>query len=110
MEYRRRADVTLVPSVQGDRDVREIRFSNTSGVVMPRIVVTLDSVGAELRRPYMMDEEVDPVHLEDEHASLALIQHLAWAIEAAKQAERTREPYPAALHGARGLGISGTPE
>ena len=54
---------------------------------MPRIVVTLAGVGAKLRPPYMMDEQVDPVHLENEHTSLALIQRLAWAIEDAKQAE-----------------------
>ena len=77
---------------------------------MPRIVVTRDSVGAELRRPYMMDEQVDPVDLEDEHASLALIQRLAWAIEASKQAETTGEPCPAAVHGDRGPGAARTPE
>ena len=54
---------------------------------MPRIVVTLDGVGAKLRPPYTMDEKVDPVHLEDEHASLALIERLAWAIQDAKQVE-----------------------
>jgi hypothetical protein len=68
---------------------------------MPRIVVTLDGVGAELRPPYTMDEQVDPVHLENEHASLALIQRLAWAIEDAKQAEGRvgldAEPYTEAV-------------
>ena len=54
---------------------------------MPRIVVTLDGVGAKLRPPYTMDEKVDPVHLEDEHSSLALIERLAWAIQDAKHAE-----------------------
>jgi len=54
---------------------------------MPRIVVTLDGVGAKLRPPYLLDEKVDPLHLEDEHASLALIERLAWAIQDARQAE-----------------------
>ena len=54
---------------------------------MPRIIVTLGGVGAKLRPPYMMDENVDPVHLDDEHSSLALIERLAWAIQDAKHAE-----------------------
>ena len=35
----------------------------------------------------LLDEHVHPVHIEDEHASLQILERLAWAIKEAYQAE-----------------------
>jgi hypothetical protein len=36
----------------------------------------------------LLDEYVHPVHIEDEHASLQILERLAWAIKDATQPER----------------------
>ena len=36
----------------------------------------------------LLDEYVQPVHIEDEHASLQILERLAWAIKDASQPER----------------------
>jgi len=36
----------------------------------------------------LLDEYVHPVHIEDEHASLQIIERLAWAIRDASRSER----------------------
>ena len=36
----------------------------------------------------LLDEYVHPVHIEDEHAALEIIERLAWAIRDASRTER----------------------
>lgn len=49
---------------------------------MPRVIVKEEANGRVL-----MNERVDPVHLEDEHSSLQLLERLAWAIEEGRNRE-----------------------
>ena len=49
---------------------------------MARVIVLPNAVNlAEgFSRSVVLDERVDPVHLEDEHSSLQFIERVAWAI------------------------------
>lgn len=59
---------------------------------MARIIVTTDT--ADGRRasalrdtaPVLLDEHVDPVHLDTSHAAEQLMQRLAWAVSDAEAA------------------------
>ena len=61
---------------------------------MARIIVTTDPI--DQRRmpalspdsPVLLDEQVDPVHLCDEHAAEQLIERLAWAVTDAEDLQR----------------------
>jgi hypothetical protein len=61
---------------------------------MARIIVIADHPPAEIRRraeidaPVLMDEEVKPEHLADEHASQQIIERVAWAVLDAQEAIR----------------------
>lgn len=53
---------------------------------MPRIIVIADTLRrANIDAPVLMDEEVQPVHLADEHASHQLIERMAWAVVDAQE-------------------------
>ena len=48
---------------------------------MPRILVIADTPQrANIDAPVLMDEEVRPDHLADEHASHQIIERVAWAV------------------------------
>jgi hypothetical protein len=53
-------------------------------VLMPRIIVTAEN-GSE--RPVLLDERVEPVHLDDTHHSVELLERIAWALADAEKAE-----------------------
>jgi hypothetical protein len=58
---------------------------------MARIIVLPDTadrpkIGAQV----LMDEEVSPDHLADEHASHQIIERIAWAVLDAEMAEAPR--------------------
>lgn len=50
---------------------------------MARILVV-----SEKQEEILLDEYVHPAHIEDEHASLQILERLAWAIWAIKDASR----------------------
>ena len=60
---------------------------------MPRVTVTTDPRDDQPART-LMDELVDPVHLETEHSAEAFVERLGWAIMDAQNEppapERTR--------------------
>jgi hypothetical protein len=48
---------------------------------MSRIIVIPDSADPALEGcPVLMDEEVQPEHVQDDHAAHQLIERLAWAV------------------------------
>jgi hypothetical protein len=48
---------------------------------MARIIVIADTPHrANIDAPVLMDEEVKPDHLADEHASQQIIERVAWAV------------------------------
>ena len=47
---------------------------------MARIIVVNDR-----QDQILLDEQVHPVHIEDEHTSLQILERLAWAIKEASQ-------------------------
>ncbi len=51
---------------------------------MPRIIVTAEN-GNE--RPVLLDERVEPVHLNDLDHSVELLERIAWALADAERAE-----------------------
>jgi hypothetical protein len=51
---------------------------------MPRIIVSAEN-GDE--RPVLLDERVEPAHLDDEHHSVQLLERIAWALAHAEDAE-----------------------
>jgi hypothetical protein len=54
-----------------------------------RITVTLDSVGDEdVKPPILLDEEVEPEHLQNRHAAEQLMQRLGWAVASGAERER----------------------
>ena len=53
---------------------------------MPRVVVTTDANESEPART-LMDEFVDPVHLQSEHSADQLVERLSWAIVEAHSGE-----------------------
>jgi hypothetical protein len=56
---------------------------------MPRIIVIADRPQrATIDATVLMDEEVRPDHLADEHASQQIIERLAWAILDAQEASK----------------------
>jgi hypothetical protein len=61
---------------------------------MARIIVTTDPVGGRRastlldQAPVLLDEQVNSVHLCDDHAAEQLIERLAWAVTDADDAER----------------------
>ena len=60
---------------------------------MARIIVIADNPPAHIPRrpdidaPVLMDEEVKPEHLADEHTSLQIIERMAWAVLDAQEAQ-----------------------
>jgi hypothetical protein len=51
--------------------------------------VTLDGVGdEEVRPPILLDEEVEPEHLQNRHAAEQLMQRLGWAVASGAERER----------------------
>jgi hypothetical protein len=54
-----------------------------------RITVTFDSVGDEdVKPPILLDEEVEPEHLQNRHAAEQLMQRLGWADASGAERER----------------------
>jgi hypothetical protein len=48
---------------------------------MPRIIVIADTPPrASIDAPVLMDEDVKPDHLADEHASRQIVERIAWAV------------------------------
>ena len=43
----------------------------------------------ERQNRILLDEYVHPIHIEDEHASLQIIERLAWAVRDASRSDRT---------------------
>ena len=52
-------------------------------VLMPRIIVTAENGG----EPVLFDERVEPVHLDDTHHSVQLLERIASALANAEKAE-----------------------
>jgi hypothetical protein len=62
---------------------------------MARIIVTTAPVGGRRsarldETPVLLDEQVDSIHLCDDHAAEQLIERLAWAVTDAEDAEGAR--------------------
>jgi hypothetical protein len=63
---------------------------------MARLIVIADSPPAEIPRhkginaPVLMDEEVKPEHLADEHTSHQIVERMAWAVLDAQEATAAR--------------------
>ena len=55
---------------------------------MPRVMVQTDTSDGDPPRT-LMDEFVDPVHLESEHSAEAFVERLGWAIVDAQKEEPT---------------------
>jgi len=56
---------------------------------MARIIVIADTPRrANIDAPVLMDEEVKPAHLADEHSSQQIIERVAWAIIDAHEVSR----------------------
>jgi hypothetical protein len=56
---------------------------------MARIIVIADTPRrANIDAPVLMDEEVEPIHLADEHASQQIIERMAWAVLDAQEVSR----------------------
>jgi len=57
---------------------------------MPRIIITsgADVVSEGFGRPCMLDELVSTDYLNDDYASLRLLERICWAIEDAEEQER----------------------
>lgn len=57
---------------------------------MPRIIITIGAgVGSDgFGRPCTLDELVSTDHLNDDYASLRLLERICWAIEDAEEQER----------------------
>jgi hypothetical protein len=54
-----------------------------------RITVTLDHVGDwDVKPPILLDEEVEPEHLQDRHSAEQLMQRLGWAVASGVERER----------------------
>ena len=53
---------------------------------MPRVMVQTDTNDGDPPRT-LMDEFVDPVHLESEHSADAFVERLGWAIVDAQKEE-----------------------
>ncbi|HMD57912.1 MAG TPA: hypothetical protein VKG82_10625 [Solirubrobacteraceae bacterium] len=51
---------------------------------MPRITITAEH-GNE--RPILLDERVEPIHLDDAQQSVPLLERIAWALADAEKAE-----------------------
>ncbi len=65
---------------------------------MARVIVLPNAahLDASLRGPFLLDERVDPVALEDEHSSLQFIERVAWAIEDAEKLQMSKQSF---IHG-----------
>ncbi len=60
---------------------------------MARIIVIADVSGrTNIDAPVLMDEEVKPDHLADEHASHQIIERVAWAVLDAQALSRSSAP------------------
>ncbi len=56
---------------------------------MARIIVIADTPRpASIDAPVLMDEEVKPDHLADEHSSHQIIERVAWAVLDAQEVSR----------------------
>jgi hypothetical protein len=62
---------------------------------MARIIVTTDAADGRRRTralsdnvPVLLDEHVDPVHIDTTHAAEQLMQRVAWAVRDAEAAQR----------------------
>jgi hypothetical protein len=54
-----------------------------------RITVTSDRVGdLDVKPPILLDEEVEPEHLNDRYAAEQLMQRLGWAVASGAERER----------------------
>jgi hypothetical protein len=56
---------------------------------VPRVIVTIDQ--GEQRaavEPVLLDERVDSLHLDDDHAATQFVERLGWAISDAESLER----------------------
>jgi hypothetical protein len=60
---------------------------------MPRVMVTTDPQNDEQPRT-LMDEFVDPIHLESEHSADQFVERLGWAIVAAQTDEPATRSRP----------------
>jgi hypothetical protein len=60
---------------------------------MPRVIVTTDSERDQPQRT-LLDEYVDPVHLESRHSADAFVERLGWAIVDASGPDRRDGPDP----------------
>ena len=55
------------------------------GASMTRIIVTADIRGSEEHR-ILLDEDVCPEHMRDEHSASQLLERLGWAVSDAERA------------------------
>jgi hypothetical protein len=62
---------------------------------MARLIVIADtSRSPHIDAPVLMDEEVKPEHLTDEHASHQIIERMAWAVLDAQEVSGAGEGRP----------------
>jgi len=69
----------------GDTHEHGCSFSDQRGGFSMARILVMD----ERQDRILLDEFVHPIHIEDEHASLQIIERLAWAIRDASHTDRT---------------------
>ncbi len=61
---------------------------------MARIIVIADVPGrAKIDAPILMDEEVKPHHLADEHSTQQIVERMAWAVLDAQEISQQWRPW-----------------
>lgn len=56
---------------------------------MPRVIVTTNKTKSPtLDTPVLLDERVDSIHLDDNHAAMQFVERVGWAISDAEDLER----------------------
>ena len=67
---------------------------------MPRLLVTTDP-STRAATAVLLDEQVQAVHLSDDHSATQLIERLGWAISDAEAAEHAQLPRPSRRRASR---------
>jgi hypothetical protein len=87
--------VAVDPGRGSHTSTRSDLFSNKKELTMPRIIVVADTPHrARIDAPVLMDEDVKPAHLADEHASHQIVERVAWAVLDAQEISSDTERIP----------------
>jgi hypothetical protein len=55
---------------------------------MPRVIVTIEEEQPRTNAPVLLNETVDSIHLDSDHAARQFVERLGWAISDAENLER----------------------